>query len=109
MAEDKGGWWGEPIYRRDQRQTKVPDIRPPSGSRKNTKKWCRGKVGRAHKPACKPYNEVKNQRPCHSDSWKVLECSECGKILDHWHPSPFRRVKQDPPAWVSQVLPAGQG
>lgn len=108
MAEDKGGWWGEPIYRRDQRQTKVPDIRPPSGSRKDTKKWCRGKVGRTHKPVCMPYNEVKNQRPCHSDSWKVLVCSECEKILDHWHPSPFRRVKQDPPAWASQSVDVGQ-
>ncbi len=76
--------------RRDERQTKVPNIRPPSGSSKNTRKWCRGKVGVPHKPKCVRYDEYENQ---HGESrwtkgWKVLVCESCGKELDHWWPYP---------------------
>ena len=45
-------WKESSLKRRDARQTKVPVIRPPGGSKKDTKKWCRGVVGREHELVC---------------------------------------------------------
>lgn len=80
------------IRRRDERHTATPDIRPPGGSKKNTKKWCRGVVGREHQPECRDDNRIKD--------WKVLTCSACGKHLDYYYPSPWFRSKKPKPEWV---------
>ena len=82
---------------RDQRQSR-DDPRPPSGSGKNTKRWCRGKVGREHKPECRSYNEVK--RVTFAPEWKLLICSECGKELDFWMPSRFFKKDRPAPMWA---------
>lgn len=90
------------IKRRDERNTKVPVIRAPSGSKRNTKRWCRGKVGREHKPRCVDYSDLKNVT--WGSKWKVLLCDECGKQLDHWWPRMFDfETAKTPPAWV--VMP----
>ena len=94
-------WRERANKRRDERQTKAPAIRPPSGSKKNTKKWCRGKVSVEHKPVCVAYNDLKNVHFSVPD-WKVLVCSECKKELDHWWPCTWFKEKRDPPAWVSR-------
>jgi len=100
MALGDGSWRGRAIARRDQRQTKVPDIRPPSGSKKNTKKWCRGKPGVEHKPVCVDYATHKNAN-WPRDGWKLLICSECKKELDHYWPPIFSWEKpRDPPEWA---------
>ncbi len=103
MAEDKSSWRGRAVHRRNERQTAVPEIRPPSGSKKDTKKWCRGKVGVAHKPVCVAYDEHKRTN-LRVPEWKILLCSECKKELDYYWPSPFRwhdREPEPPPAWVT--------
>lgn len=93
-------WRERANKRRDERQVLVPCIRPPSSSNKDTKKWCRGKVGRAHKPVCVSYNELK--RVSYFGQWKVLMCETCGKQLDHYWPSPFREGRVIPiPEWVT--------
>lgn len=75
------------IKRRDARHIKE-DVRPPGGSKKNTKKWCRGVVGREHKPECKPWPS--------SGSWKVLACTSCGKHLDYYWPA----SREPTPSWA---------
>lgn len=96
-------WRERANKRRDERQAKLPAIRVPGGSKKDTKKWCRGKVGVPHKPVCVAYDSHKRTN-LRVPEWKILLCSECKKELDHWWPSPFAWWKKErtPPAWVTQ-------
>jgi hypothetical protein len=91
-------WRERANKRRDELQTKLPALRPPGGSAKDTKRWCRGKVGREHKPVCVDYNTLKNAT--FYDKWKTLVCETCSKRLDHYFPSPFQEQPSPPPAWV---------
>lgn len=93
-------WKQGAAKRRDARNTALPAIRPPSGSKKNTKKWCRGKAGVEHKPVCRDWSEVKNvtyMRGC-----KLLICAECSKQLAWWFPWPG--TKSEPPAWAAESV-----
>jgi hypothetical protein len=67
--------------RRDARQTAIPDIRPPGGSKKNTKKWCRGKVGVKHQPEWVSYNSTKHTSFA-PNGWRLFICKKCGRELD---------------------------
>jgi hypothetical protein len=91
------------IRRRDERQTKVPIIRRPSGSKKDTRKWCRGRIGVEHKPQCVSHDEWENRQDGSdwSKDWRVLVCEECGKQLDYWFPVPWWRDEKSPPNWVT--------
>lgn len=82
--------------RRDQRQAKI-NVKPPSGGRKDTKRWCRGKVGVEHTPVCVDYNAHKNVG--WFPGWKLLICSECKRQLDSWMPVSWCKDKE-PPEWV---------
>jgi hypothetical protein len=105
MADDKSSWRGRAVHRRDERQTALPDIRPPSASKKDTKKWCRGKVGTPHKLVCKPFGELKNQSWSRDSEWKVLVCRDCDKVLEHWFPTPWRPRKE--PKWAAKAVVTG--
>lgn len=85
-------WRERANRRRDERHT-IGDIRPPASTKKNTKKWCKGKVGREHKPQCR-------SDPRYPASWRHLVCTECGKQLDWYYPSTFERKREPKPAWV---------
>ena len=93
--------------RRDIRNEKAPDAAPKTRSRgKNTKKWCRGKVGVEHKPKCVDYIDTKQLQARGArlmlglrNGWKLLICTECGKELAYympWNPD----VPNPPPPWV---------
>lgn len=90
-------WKQRANKRRDERRTIVPTIRKPSGSSKDTKKWCRGKVGRPHTPQCVEYNT--HRRVTYAPDWRLLICTTCHKELDFYMPA-FRRRKSKPPKWV---------
>ena len=94
-------WNESDIRRRDERQTILPDIRTPGRSAKDTRKWCRGKVGVEHKPVCVAYGELKSTTATTpiSREWRTLVCTECNKHLDHWCPWPWTRNKKKP-GWV---------
>lgn len=98
-------WKGRAAQRRDARATKAPDASAPHRSSKNTKKWCRGKVGVAHKLKCADYDTLKQSvyrvTSSMSSKWKVLYCTECGKELDHWYPF-GNRTDNPPPDWVTK-------
>lgn len=76
--------------RRDTRHTKL-EIRAPSGSKKDTKRWCKGHVGREHKLICVTDSFFKDRH--------ILRCETCGKKLDFWWPHPWN--KKPKPDWVT--------
>jgi hypothetical protein len=89
-------WHERAIKRKDARHTALPVIRPPGGSRRNTKRWCRGKVGIEHKPECQTDKGI-----CRH---KILVCTECGKHLDWWFPpigSGLDFLSRPKPDWVT--------
>jgi hypothetical protein len=87
-------WRERANYRRDMRQTKLYQIRPPSHSSKDTRRWCRGVEGREHTPACVPHKSIR--------TWRNLECSVCHKVLDSYCPAHFMSPLNDErkPDWV---------
>lgn len=91
-------WRQQAAQRRDTRNTRGP-VRPQGGSKKDTARWCRGKIGHEHSPQCVPYNDVKGTEFA-PVGWKLLVCTECGKHLDHYMPSSFVRDRSVQPAWV---------
>lgn len=95
--------------RRDARNTRSPAEVPKgaaANAKKNTKRWCRGKVGVEHKPKCVDYAETKFIGDGHSlkrlyTGWKLLVCTECGRELaKHW---PIGSQKKNPPEWVKET------
>lgn len=72
----------------------------PQRAKKDTKKWCRGKVGISHQPVS-ARRQYGDRFPCHvSDGprgryihcWHQEECASCGKILNYW---PDRKLCPD--------------
>ena len=89
------------------------DVRPSSGSKKDTKRWCRGKKDVPHQPECRFYNDLKSgigDNGEYTKNWRVLVCAECGKELDRYWPMEMRvhskdgtvtvRPPEPPPSWV---------
>ena len=96
--------WKESARKRHiERHTALPEIRPPGGSRKNTRKWCKGVKGREHKSVCRSYAEIQNsvERGEWSREWRVLVCTNCGKHLDNYWPMPRFKLKTLKPDWVT--------
>lgn len=81
-------WHGSGVYARDMRATKDPE--PQVGkhrSSKNTRKWCKGKVGKEHKGIW----VVESNRT--TPRWFTLVCENCNKHLDYCWPFSHRIVK----------------
>lgn len=64
---------------------------PKHRSKKNTKRWCKGKVGKEHQP-------VWVGRQDRLSIWLKYTCQECGKILDHWWSWGREKDGLEPPA-----------
>jgi len=68
---------------------------PHIGRRKNTKRWCRGKVGREHVSGIVKDPQLlfgQADRPCALDRrWfpciHMERCTVCGKVLRRWLPA----------------------
>jgi len=98
-------WKGGAAARRDARATKGPEpTRPGAPGKKNTRRWCKGKEGREHKPKCMPHPRFLAGSAGQNlyEGWFDLVCTECGKVLDRYWPMTFRRdrVPPPPPEWV---------
>jgi hypothetical protein len=88
-----GDWQERANKRRDERHTKIDDAPATRSkkSKKNTKLWCKGVVGREHETSCfkKPQ----------CIGYYVLKCNNCGKELDYYFTdSPFD--KRPRPDWL---------
>jgi hypothetical protein len=69
-------WRAGSAFKRDVRATKDPALenQKPSPSKKDTKKWCGGKVGREHKPAWRMSGKIYS-------SMAIFECEKCKKQM----------------------------
>ncbi len=89
------------LKRRDTRAAKDPEpTRASHGGKRNTKRWCNGKVGVEHVGKCLKYRDVKRSHPDHPSlfaTWRLLVCSKCGKELDYYRGGP----KSGRPDWVT--------
>lgn len=86
--------------RRDERHTKVEKEVSSKNKKKDTKKWCGGKVGREH---------ILNVRECdkfYGVKKYSLYCVTCGKELDYWFPATANVIfhKKEQPKWVEEFL-----
>lgn len=81
---------------KDERRSKDSPESGKHRSKKNTRRWCRGVVGREHTPECRDHAY---SRPPDSP-WKILACTTCGKVLDHYFMSKLFRIERPKPDWV---------
>ena len=73
--------------RRDVRNTKEPETsQKAKPAKKDTKKWCSGKVGREHTLEVNNYSKAKGWSSVIFGNWWVLYCTTCGKELEYYHP-----------------------
>lgn len=99
-------WAYDNHLHRDALRDPKADLRPV-GQIKNTRRWCRGKIGVPHQLTVKTYREVKGPGWHPRGEAQILLCSVCGKELDQYrpeHPSTDwpSRMK---PAWALQRSP----
>ena len=80
LRKDKSSWHASGVIARDARATKTPEPSPtPHKSRKDTKRWCKGIVGREHKAEWQ-----ENRR--YPWGWYAFVCTACRKELDYCRP-----------------------
>lgn len=88
LSEDGDSWKASGIKRKDFRNTKNgPEVIKPR-SKKNTKRWCRGKVGKEHKIIHQPHPTY-GKFGTHVD-----RCDECGKELKTYWPGWLHQARQ---------------
>lgn len=83
----------------EQKATPASDTwRKSRNTKKDTKRWCRGKVGVAHTPEVRFDKFFAGRQVCHERTaewairlsgpgWKCFHqkvCTNCGKITQHW-------------------------
>ncbi len=76
-------WKAGGLKKRDAQHTKTEETSPGRGKKKDTKRWCKGKVGRVHIPGCrKEYMTLSHDKQLFLGYQKF--CITCGKELDFW-------------------------
>lgn len=90
-------WQESANRRRDFRHTAVQDAPVRTHAKKDTRRWCKGKEGRAHRGKA-------FRTPCTLGDYWTFVCVTCGRRLAIWHvPGGPLRTKETPkPDWVDQ-------
>jgi hypothetical protein len=105
-------WKENSNKRKDERNTKNPEVpQKAKASKKDTKKWCAGKMGREHTLEVKSFKDSKGWRT-HFSNWWLLYCSKCGKEVDTYTPSWL--TNKGAPKWLTDSgkfknNPSGEG
>ena len=86
------------MAKRDKNTAIGDEQQRPIPSKKNKKKWCRGKVNVPHKP--KPMEATFWWSSLQLPQWWDLVCTNCGKRLDSYYP--MRWKTKEPPGWVPE-------
>lgn len=84
VSADSTSWMAGSVLRRDARQVRDnPEVKHPG--KKNTRKWCKGKIGREHLVATREWMPGKswNHRQ-HLEDY----CVHCGKVMRFWWEQP---------------------
>jgi hypothetical protein len=97
-------WNERALARRNARQAPAVSEVTPVRSTKNTRKFCRGKVGVEHKLVVSDRGSIGKgiQVQDFDKKWLVRYCSACGKETDWWYPMGI--LRREPPAWVIEHL-----
>jgi len=71
------------------------DLGRPKARKKDTRRWCRGKVGVEHKTVCMTAKEAKSRS--YLESWRYLVCTVCGRELETYFGN-----QENVPSWVTK-------
>jgi hypothetical protein len=94
---DRELWKTAAAKRAAERHTHA-DVRPGKATNaKDTKRWCKGYVGREHKTDVKSAPDLKGWGDIFED-YQILYCVKCGKELARYYPS--RLWAMPKPAWA---------
>lgn len=99
-------WKKTAANRRDFKASKdEADNKPSNSAKKDTKKWCKGKQGKKHTLAVKPYKDLKGDsgatdRKHYTNGWYIRYCTTCGKETDYHYP--FGKIEK--PEWLKAYL-----
>lgn len=102
-------WAMGAAVRKATRQTPVDDAPRTRGvpNKRDTKRWCRGKVGVEHKLAVKTYRELKGTGGMAFQGWLVRYCSGCGKEIEQFVPPWRGSASSKPiPKWAEEYFEA---
>lgn len=94
-------WKAGASKRRDERQAKPVEERAASVRRRDRRRWCRGKMGVEHKPACMPAKTMAFAGSTLFAGWRELVCTVCGKRLATYMP-PYDGREHVKPPWVDR-------
>ena len=88
ISDDASSWKAGGVQHRDFRHThNGPEVPTRKGGRKNTRRWCKGIVGREHTIevgiAAPRWNLFRSGAPI----WIVDKCTTCGKEFN-WRRNP---------------------
>ena len=86
ISRDDFSWHASGILARDARHEKTEKQVPGHRAKKDTKRWCRGKVGREHEGEWKGYDEVNNTTPSNASrhrNLRYLVCKRCQRHIDY--------------------------
>lgn len=67
---------------------------PKHQSKKNTRRWCKGKVGVLHKPMWKSHPRYTFRNETDETRWFVFACQVCDKELDRFYPGMQTRYER---------------
>lgn len=87
VSKDSSSWKASGVIRRDARHTATAtdDSSKKRSSSKDTHRWCKGKVGRSHILATRPWHHLTQNsynRVHHWDAgYMETYCTVCGKVL----------------------------
>ena len=73
LKEDSSSWKSSSIKRRDFRHDPSQPQRTKFSRKKDTKKWCKGRVGEVHEL------ELKESTTFLMWAWDYYKCTRCGK------------------------------
>lgn len=94
LSKDSTSWHAGGVIRRDERATKVDDQHRPVSGRKDTRKWCGGKVGREHELAV-----FERKWSFSTSAWHERCCTRCGKEFGRYYRSLGELFRSEPPQW----------
>lgn len=74
-----------PLFNRMERKLEDQPSVPKHKTKKDTKKWCKGKVGLTHEFKSKPYHVVTGLSFMKDSHWIIDVCINCGKRTSMRH------------------------
>ena len=75
-----------------------PEVTAAPAKHKDTRRWCKGKIGREHVMAV----SIMNRHGIWAEL--VRHCSGCGKKFGSFHRSSYASVRRNPPDWATKDL-----